>query len=130
MLLGAVISFTELWQLDLLAGLFDGGSSEFRAMIAMTYSYEALGAIPLGLNSAVLALLYGIGETRLTLVLNFARVFIFRIPVFWYLQNYTGLGDKSVGAVMMISNISAGVSAAVVAAMVLYKYKRKYNIDR
>ena len=76
MLLGGIISAVELWQLDLLAGLFDGGSPAFRAMIATVYRYEALGAVPLGLNAAVLALLYGLGETKLTLLLNFSRVFI------------------------------------------------------
>ena len=126
MLLGAVISGLELWQLDFLSSLFDGGSEEFRRMIVMVYRYEVWGAVPLGLNAAVMALLYGLGKTRLTLLLNFSRVFVFRIPVFWFLQNYTGLGERSVGIVMMVSNVSVAVAAALAAAVVIRRFRRDY----
>ena len=128
MLLGAVVSGLELWQLRFLSGLFDGGSEAFRGMIAMVYRYEALGAVPLGLNAAVMALLYGLGKTQLTLVLNFSRVFLFRIPVFWFLQHCTSAGEKSVGIVMMVSNISVAVAAAAAAAVVIRRFKREYGV--
>ncbi len=128
MLLGAVVSGLELWQLRFLSGLFDGGSEAFRGMIAMVYRYEALGAVPLGLNAAVMALLYGLGKTQLTLVLNFSRVFLFRIPVFWFLQHCTSVGEKSVGIVMMVSNISVAVAAAAAAAVVIRRFKREYGV--
>ena len=127
-ILGAVISSLELWRLNQLAGLFDSGSESFRQMIMSVYRYEALGAVPLGINAAVLALLYGLGETRLTLALNFARVFVFRIPVFWFLQNHTGLGQASVGAVMLISNVSSGAAAAIVAAAVIARFIAVHKI--
>ena len=82
--------------------------------------------MPLGLNAAVLALLYGLGETRLTLLLNVARVFIFRIPVFWFLQRFTALGEKSVGLMMMISNIAVAALALIVAWIVIRRFKRRY----
>ena len=129
MLLGALISGLELWQLHFLSGLFDGGSDDFRRMIALVYRYEALGAVPLGLNAAVMALLYGLGQTKLTLVLNFARVFVFRIPVFWFLQHCTSLGEASVGIVMMISNISVAVAAGITALVVIRRFKREHAIS-
>ena len=125
-ILGAVISGLELWQLDLLAKLFDSGSAAFHEQIVLCYRYEALGAVPLGVNAAVLALLYGLGKTKLTLLLNFARVFIFRIPVFWVLQNWTSAGEASVGMVMLISNFSSGVLAAIISVFVIRSFKRKY----
>ncbi len=125
-LIGAVISGLEIWQMDFFAGLFDSGSIEFHNMIKLVYRYEALGAVPLGLNASVLALLYGLGKTKLTLVLNFSRVFLFRIPVFWFLQHYTDLGEASVGIVMMVSNISVAVMAGIVAAVVIGKFKSEY----
>lgn len=128
MLLGAVISGLELWQLRFLSGLFDGGSEDFRRMIAMVYRYEALGAVPLGLNAAVMALLYGLGKTRLTLLLNFSRVFVFRIPVFWFLQHCTDVGEKSVGIVMMVSNVSVAAAAGIAAAVVIRRFKREYGL--
>lgn len=128
MALGAAISALELWRLEPLAALFDSGSDSFHRMIVLVYRYEALGAVPLGLNAAVLALLYGLGKTRLTLVLNFARVFVFRIPVFWFLQHCTALGEASVGAVMLISNFSSSVLAGIIALLVIRRYKKQYNI--
>ena len=126
MLLGAVISGLELWQLHFLSGLFDGGSEDFRQMIAMVYRYEALAAVPLGFNTAVMALLYGLGKTKLTLILNFSRVFLFRIPVFWFLQHCTGVGEKSVGIVMMVSNTSVAVAAGLAAVFVIRRFKRDF----
>lgn len=123
---GAVISGMELWQMDALANLFDSGSTEFHAMITLVYRYEALGAVPLGINAAVMSLLYGLGKTRLTLILNVARVFVFRIPVFWFLQHYTTLGQASVGVVMMVSNISVTLLAVVVAGVVIRNFRHTY----
>ncbi len=129
MLLGALISGLELWQLRFLSGLFDSGSEDFRSMIALVYRYEALGAVPLGFNAAVMALLYGLGQTKLTLVLNFARVFVFRIPVFWFLQHCTDIGQASVGIVMMVSNISVTLAAGVTALVVIRRFKREHAIS-
>jgi len=128
-IIGAVISSLELWQIDFMASLFDSGSLEFHEMIKTVYRYEAFGAVPLGINAAVMALLYGLGKTKLTLILNIARVFIFRIPVFWFLQNFTALGEKSVGIVMMVSNISVTVMTVIVAALVIREYKSIYPLD-
>ena len=97
-------------------------------MIVMVYRYEVWGAVPLGLNAAVMALLYGLGKTRLTLILNFSRVFVFRIPVFWFLQHCTDVGEKSVGIVMMVSNISVAVAAALAAAVVIRRFRRDYPV--
>ena len=42
--------------------LFAGSDKKFLQMIASIYRYEALGAVPLGINAAVLSLLYGFGK--------------------------------------------------------------------
>lgn len=123
---GGIITALVLWQLNFMAGLFDSGSPEFHDMIMLVYRYEAYGAVPLGINASVMALLYGLGKTRLTLLINFSRVFVFRIPVFWYLQNYTNYGQASVGIVMMVSNIAVTVMSVVVAFIVIRKFKKTY----
>lgn len=126
---GAIISGVEIWQMNALANLFDSGSPEFHAMITLVYRYEVLGAVPLGINSAVMALLYGLGKTKLTLILNVARVFVFRIPVFWFLQHCTTLGQASVGVVMMVSNISVTVMAVAVAVIVIREFRHTYALN-
>ena len=80
--------------------------------------------------AAVLALLYGLGKTELTLMLNFARVFIFRIPVFWFLQHCTNLGEMSAGVVMLVSNLSSGVLAAIISVIVIRRYRKQYAIAK
>lgn len=122
--IGIVFYAATIHYLDFISGLFDGNDEIFHGMIMEVYRFEALGAITLGINASVLALLYGLGKTRLTLAINFSRVFIFRIPVLWFLQKYTGFGSESVGIVMMVSNISVGIVAVIVAFFVIRRLKK------
>ena len=94
---------------------------EFCDLIVSIHQWEMLGYITLGVNSATLALLLGYGYTKLTMLLNVARVFAYRIPVLWFLQNYTNVGPEAVGITMMVSNICVGVTAVVVAIPVITK---------
>lgn len=126
--IGAVLMGASLLCLNQLSLLFAGDNVEFAAMIAEIYQYEAMGAIPLGVNAAVMALLYGFGKTKITLFMNFCRVFLFRVPVLWTLQQFTELGNVSAGIVMAVSNIASGVLAAAVAVIELWRIHRQYNI--
>lgn len=114
--------------LHVLSGLFAGNDLVFRQLIEEVYSFEAFGAIPLGMNAAVMALLYGFGYTKLTLLINFCRVFVFRIPILWGLQQFTQIGSKSVGIVMMVSNILVGIMAVVVASIVIRDICKRYQL--
>lgn len=123
--LGAVFMSLTLVFLDPLSSLFAGQDEDFRLLIKNVYGYEALGAVTLGINAAVMALLYGFGYTKLTLVLNVLRVFVFRIPVLWFLQNFTDIGSASVGIVMLVSNVSVGICAAAAGFFVIRHIKKK-----
>lgn len=122
-IVGAVFMALTLIFIDPLCTLFGGKDVEFNELIKSIYSYEALGAVTLGVNAAVMALLYGFGLTKLTLVINFSRVFIFRVPVLWFLQKFTEYGSQSVGIVMMVSNVSIGICSALAAVAVVRKIK-------
>lgn len=112
-----------------LSGLFAKGDEEFAGMIAEVYRLEALGAIPLGVNAAVMGMLYGFGKTKITLFMNFCRVFVFRIPVLWALQQFTDLGNVSVGIVMVVSNVCSGILAAVIGVIEVRKLRRLSEAD-
>lgn len=127
--LGAVLMSLTLLFLNQISGLFAGGDPAFQEMICRIYHMEAMGAIPLGANAAVMALLYGFGKTRVTLFINFSRVFIFRVPVLWALQTFTDLGDVSVGIVMAVSNISTGVMAFIIGLIAIRQICREYQIS-
>ncbi len=116
-----IVSQTLPWLAKIFAQSKDAFDPAFCEMIVSIHQWEMLGYITLGFNSATLALLLGFGYTKLTLLLNVARVFVFRVPVLWVLQNYTSLGTEAVGLTMMISNVCAGLSALVVAIPVIRK---------
>ena len=117
------------WGLPWLAQVFAQSKEQFDPqfcqMIISIHRWEMLGYITLGVNSATLALLLGYGYTKLTLALNVARVFLFRVPVLWALQRFTALGAEAVGLTMMISNVCAGLSAAAVAVPVVRRIRRR-----
>lgn len=108
------------------------GNEEFASMIAQVYRYEAVAGISLAINSVVHGLLYGLGQTKYTLVMNFCRVFVFRVPVLFFLQNFTLMGQtdgpNTIGLCLAISNFLSGVLALTFAAIELRKLCRKYQI--
>lgn len=126
--IGAILMSCCLLFLHPITTLFTGNDKDFGEMIANIYRYEALGAIPLGINASVLALLYGFGKTKITLTINFFRVFVFRIPVLWFLQNMTNVGSTSMGLVMAISNIATGIFSFIICLMEIRKICRQYQI--
>lgn len=116
----------------------NAGSEEevatFAKEISSVFFYEKMGIITLAINSAVLGLLYGFGYTRLSMTLNIARVFVFRIPSFLvceYLIKPNGVpltGFQCAGISMGFSNIAIGIMALVTAIIVIYRVKRKERI--
>ena len=47
-----------------------------------------------------------------------------RVPVLWFLQQFTDMGAEAVGVTMMVSNICVGVTAVIVAIPVILKIQR------
>ena len=124
---GLILTLLLLRPVSLLFATSNGVVNyEFREMIIAINHYELIGGcIPLGILSSCMALLFGFGKTKLTLLVNFCRVFVFRIPVLWALQNFTKLGSESVGITMMVSNMLVALLAAIVAGIVIYgEYKK------
>ena len=121
MVIGAVGCCLTLVFLPQISRFFAGEDSAFAQLIASVYRYEAWGGFFLGINASVVALLYGFGYTKLTLLINFCRIFLFRVPVLWGLQRFTTLGSESVGVVMMVSNVLTGLLAVVVGTLIVRK---------
>ncbi len=119
-----LVSQTLPWLAEVFASSKEEFDPVFCEMIVSIHQWEMLGYITLGFNSAVLALLLGYGYTKLTLLLNVARVFVFRVPVLWALQSFTSLDSEAVGITMMVSNICAGLSALVVVIPIILKIRK------
>ena len=119
-----LVSLSLPWLASVFASSKNNFDPSFSEMIAAIHAWEMLGYITLGINSATMALLLGYGYTKLTMLLNVSRVFVFRVPVLWLLQNFTAMGAEAVGVTMMVSNISTGLLAIVVAIPVVRKIRR------
>lgn len=114
----------------LFASSTQGFDYEFQQTIIHVFRYDSFGScVPLGINAAVMALLFGFGKTKLTLFCNFCRVFVFRIPILWALQNFTRLGSESVGIVMGASNILTALLSCVVAFYVLRSIRKELALS-
>lgn len=115
--------------LPMLANIFAQSESNFdegfRDMIVAIHSWEMVGYITLGINSATIALLLGYGYTKLTMLLNVARVFLYRVPVLWVFQNFTGMGAEAVGMTMMVSNVCTGLTAVMIAIPVVLQIRKR-----
>lgn len=102
---------------------------EYAQHIHDVFFYEKMGIITLALNSSVLGMLYGFGYTKLSMIINVARVFVFRIPSFLVAQAILGseesAGYQVAGISMGFSNIAIGVVAIVVGLIVLGRVKHR-----
>lgn len=100
------------------------GAAEFLALIKSIHRYDSLSILALAVNAAVLGVLYGYGKTKMTMVLNISRVFLFRIPILWYLQTFhKEIGAEAAGISMGISNICIALASLTCLAIFLYKLK-------
>ncbi len=125
-LVGLLAVFRGLpWLAEVFARSKNQFDPAFRDMIVDIHRWEMLGYVTLGIQQATQALLLGYGYTKLTLLLNLTRVFVFRVPVLWLLQRFTGLGAEAVGVTMMVSNVSVGVCALLAVLPVLLRIRGK-----
>lgn len=102
------------------------GAEEFLALIKSIHRYDSLSILALAVNSAVLGVLYGFGQTKMTMLLNISRVFLFRIPILWYLQTFhKEMGAEATGISMGISNICIAIASLLCLGIFVWKLKRK-----
>lgn len=112
----------------------------YASLISQCFFYEKMGILTLGINSAVLGLLYGFGYTKISMVLNIARVFVFRIPAFVVCKYWIFAGEfeaaltdaakdqvgaKVAGISMGFSNIAIGIMAITAAIICIVYIKNK-----
>lgn len=98
----------------------------FLSLIKSIHRYDSLSILALAVNSAVLGVLYGFGQTKITMLLNISRVFVFRIPVLWYLQRFhPEMGAEAAGISMGISNICIAVTSLACLGIFILRLKKK-----
>lgn len=106
------------------------GAEEFLALIKSIHRYDSLSILALAVNAAVLGVLYGFGKTKMTMILNISRVFVFRIPILWYLQTFhKEIGAEAAGISMGISNICIALSSLACLGIFLWDLKKKGKLS-
>ncbi len=109
---------------------FADGNAEKAALISKIFSFERIGIVALGVNAAVNGLIYGIGYTKLSMVCNLSRLFVFRIPVMLIMINcFPEMGAESLGIAMLISNVGIGLMSVVIGIVCLVKIKNHRTRD-
>lgn len=111
--------------MDKIIGLFAKGDLECFELIKQIFRLEYLGFVTLAITDGVIGLFYGIGLTKITFVINFLRLFLFRLPVLLYIINFTNLGPVALGWAMLISNFCVGIVAVIVVLYYLKQIKMK-----
>lgn len=125
----ATIGFlcVRVFFLDEIIGLFNlkNDSLEFVNMIKDIFYYDCLTIPALAINTAILGILYGYGQTMLATINNLLRI-VTRIFVLWYLQTYhSEMGWEAAGISMGISNIVIAIFAIIFLIIFLIKTKIK-----
>ncbi|MCL2558883.1 MAG: MATE family efflux transporter [Turicibacter sp.] len=112
-----------------ITGLFAIGDPMFHDILYAIYLFDVWSILALSAYNAVMALLFGLGYTKLTLFLNFCRIFLFRIPVLLLLQHFTNMQEEAAGFVMVFSNISVSLLGVVIGIICLIRLCRKHEIS-
>ena len=112
---------------------FAKGNAAFAHEIDQIYYWERLDTLLIAVNTSVMGLLYGFGKTKISMVINIARLFVFRIPILLLFMKVPALSDavgiSGVGMAMCISNGLTGLSAGIVAFLFIRKnYEKISNI--
>ncbi len=102
---------------------------EFLRLIKEINRFDSLSIIALAVNAGVLGVLYGFGQTKIAMVVNISRAFVFRIPVLWYLQTFhKEMGAEAAGISMGISNIGIAIMSILFLLYFIHKIKKNgYN---
>lgn len=112
---------------------FADGNPQKAELIGRIFSYEKVGIIALAVNAAVNGLIYGIGWTKLSMICNLARLFVFRIPSMLIMINcFPEMGAESLGIAMLVSNVGIGLMSTVIGIVCLVKikhHKAKDNVN-
>lgn len=109
---------------------FADGNAEKAALIEKIFGFESIGIIALGVNSAVNGLIYGLGYTKLSMVCNLSRLFVFRIPSMLVMINcFPEIGAESLGIAMLVSNVGIGLMSVVIGIVCLLNIKNHKTKD-
>lgn len=106
----------------------NGIDEAFMDMIKRIFIFDMTSCLGLAVNGAGMDFLLGLGKTRITLIINFLRIFVLRIPVLYILQRLISDGATALGVMMMISNCAIAVITTIICFRLSSKLLREAKI--
>ena len=111
--LGVLYAFSDKL-IPIFATSRNGFNAGFMETIRRIFVYDSLSCFGIAFNGAGMDFLLGLGKTKVTLVLNFLKIFVFRIPVLFILQMFISDGATALGIMMMISNCGVAIPTTLI----------------
>lgn len=111
--LGVLYAFSDKL-IPIFATSRNGFNAGFMETIRRIFIYDSLSCFGIAFNGAGMDFLLGLGKTKVTLVLNFLKIFVFRIPVLFILQMFISDGAAALGIMMMISNCGVAIPTTLI----------------
>ena len=111
--LGVLYAFSDKL-IHIFATSRNGFNAGFMETIRRIFIYDSLSCFGIAFNGAGMDFLLGLGKTKVTLVLNFLKIFVFRIPVLFILQMFISDGATALGVMMMISNCGVAIPTTLI----------------
>ena len=111
--LGVLYAFSDKL-IPIFATSRNGFNAGFMETIRRIFIYDSLSCFGIAFNGAGMDFLLGLGKTKVTLVLNFLKIFVFRIPVLFILQMFISAGATALGVMMMISNCGVAIPTTLI----------------
>ena len=118
---GFIGMFIVVLSIDTMIPWFTTNSSpEFATLAKQIFAFEKFSIVTGATTSIVAALFIGFKISKMTLILNLFRIYVFRIPVL-LLFIHLGIGPVALGYVMFVSN----TSTAIIALLFIFLFYRK-----
>ena len=111
--LGVLYAFSDKL-IPIFATSRNGFNAGFMETIRRIFIYDSLSCFGIAFNGAGMDFLLGLGKTKVTLVLNFLKIFVFRIPVLFILQMFISDGATALGIMMMMSNCGVAIPTTLI----------------
>ena len=117
----SVIIFIPVWLFAYeITGLFAMNDPVFHQILLPIYRLMMFNLFSFILLTSSNALFLAFGYTKVLSFISASTLFLFRIPLLWFFENFTNVGSEVAGLVMMYSNI-----LAIVPTVIFLLYLRK-----
>ena len=127
--LGVLYAFSDKL-IPIFATSRNGFNAGFMETIRRIFVYDSLSCFGIAFNGAGMDFLLGLGKTKVTLVLNFLKIFVFRIPVLFILQMFISDGATALGIMMMISNRGVAIPTTLICIHVARQLMKEEKLSK